>query len=561
MSKSVLKTASGNLQPGQKTYKNLRESYQKSKCPGSLAESYQQRVLLQERQEAIHAAVLILEAAGDGKKATEALKKFNALNKAAQRDSKNLRPLIEALTKASSEVKDFMGESGFGALFKMGARALAKKFGVKDADSNPLLKSLTLLNTLETGFKDLEETVGTVLVDYEIEDDKSIAEATSSEGDVEAAAERSGISKGKDNKDLANVKKLLIKSFKPEPGGAFAKIMSLFASKGGPPYLEDLTEFVNGLVSVKGSVLKELITAASSGTSSEDAKAMAVQIVQASSGTGKGSGEEAAIPQKTSTPQVVTGIEQLAQAQAAGTAGDDEKKQASAAETAQKDPKSVAKELVDDIVQKTNLGADKVGAILTALIKAKKLKTTFSLATESRLVASNVGTLSFRDVLRARQLYMESGGSSRKWIQFLVEDADTAFAAAEKLLSSIEKKDDGMNVFSTELATQLGLKRDEIQRSFEKDNGEQQLAKIMDKHLPEVEKAAKKAGVNIPKIEGEEGKAVDPKRKALGDEIAKTLGGKDITPQDIISVLDALPKYFMVESLKRNKVSLLTSQV
>jgi len=370
----------------------------------TLRESYEQRKSLVERVRraeelliAEQTANMLLEALDKDelKQATEVLKKLGSIKKVADTDPK-LAPLGDAIKTASDEVNKFMG-GGIGAFLKKGISKLASKFGAK-AGANPILKSLMLLNSLESGLEDVPSLIKNNIPEY---DEKS---------------EKSPFEQAPDDKAKKSLAQAMTKAFRPE--GVFSTIKSLFDS-GGMPYVKNVDELIVGIMSSKPKSLEELIKIAKSGVSSEDAAAAVKDMAQPSTSGQQTSGKQ----------QPVTSTDQLAQAYARGVATQKKQDPAAAAAEAEKDPKKFTQSFMADVEKKSGQKTAVVKAVITTLVKKKKLLG--DLQVDHRIVkggtlkeskrSKNVVELTLEDVNGARRLFRESGGSSRRWAQLLVE--------------------------------------------------------------------------------------------------------------------------------------------
>jgi hypothetical protein len=371
----------------------------------TLRESYEQRKSLVERVRraeelliAEQTANMLLEALDKDelKQATEVLKKLGSIKKVADTDPE-LAPLGDAIKTASDEVNKFMG-GGIGAFLKKGISKLASKFGAK-AGANPILKSLMLLNSLESGLEDVPSLIKNNIPEY---DEKS---------------EESPFKQAPDAKARKSLAQAMTKAFRPE--GVFSTIKSLFDS-GGMPYVKNVDELIVGIMSSKPKSLEELIKIAKSGVSSEDAAAAVKDMAQPSTSGQQTSGKQ----------QPVTSTDQLAQAYARGVATQKKQDPAAAAAEAEKDPKKFTQSFMADVERKSGQKSAVVKAVITTLVKKKKLLG--NLQVDHRIVkgesiqeskrSKNVVELTLEDINEARRLFRESGGSSRRWAQLLVEN-------------------------------------------------------------------------------------------------------------------------------------------
>lgn len=399
----------------------------------TLRESYEQRKSLVERVRraeelliAEQTANILLEALDKDelKQATEVLKKLGSIKKVADTDPE-LAPLGDAIKTASDEVNKFMG-GGIGAFLKKGISKLASKFGAK-AGANPILKSLMLLNSLESGLEDVPSLIKNNIPEY---DEKS---------------EKSPFEQAPDDKAKKSLAQAMTKAFRPE--GVFSTIKSLFDS-GGMPYVKNVDELIVGIMSSKPKSLEELIKIAKSGVSSEDAAAAVKDMAQPSTSGQQTSGKQ----------QPVTSTDQLAQAYARGVATQKKQDPAAAAAEAEKDPKKFTQSFMADVEKKSGQKSAVVKAVITTLVKKKKLLG--NLQVDHRIVkgesiqeskrSKNVVELTLEDVNGARRLFRESGGSSRRWAQLLVESEskgkwiakikDGEFSSADELKKAFKEK-------------------------------------------------------------------------------------------------------------------------
>jgi hypothetical protein len=112
------------------------------------------------------------------------------------------------------------------------------------------------------------------------------------------------------------------------------------------------------------------------------------------------------------------------------------------------------KSLIDYIKNKSGKDENSVKKVLSVLLQTGKLKSKVEIeekaaSNESR--TRNFAVLSLKDVTRAQELYLESGGSSRRWVQLLVEGGESErkwinkiksgeFSTADELKKAFEEK-------------------------------------------------------------------------------------------------------------------------
>lgn len=318
--------------------------------------------------------------------ATKVLKKLNAIAKVSP-------PILAAAIKeAAAEVNEFTG-GGLGAMMKKATTWLAKKFGAK-AGTNPILKALTLLNSLELGLSNAVDLINNNAPDYDGNSDKSLMDQI-------------------DDTAAKNLRKNLAKAFQPE--GVFAKIKSLFGSTGGIPYVKDVDKMVEEIMMLPAKQITSLISAATSGESSESAVEAAKDMATA----GKESNKTATA--KSNEP--VKSADDLASAIAKGqTQGKGDEAASKAAEMAQENPKKVVKQLVDDISKRSNQDPAVVEKVLSALVKKGKMKTEFKVTEEGHTrVKSSPARLTMADVLDAQMALLKCGKSTEEWVNILFE--------------------------------------------------------------------------------------------------------------------------------------------
>lgn len=406
--------------------------------------------------------------------ATRVLKKLNAISKFAP-DS-----LKTAIKAAADEVNDFTG-GGLGALMKKAGSWLAKKFGAK-AGTNPILKALVLLNALERGFFDAADVITNNAPDYDGDSDKSLMDQV-------------------DDNAAKNLRKILAKAFQPE--GVFAKVKSLFGSTGGIPYVKDVNKMVEEIMLLPAKQITSLISAATSGESSEKAAEAAKDMAQASTTKKAPSGGEV----KKGPEQPVKSAEDLATAIAAGQTEKKGEDSGEAVQKAQENPKAVVKQFVDYIQKQSKQEADVVQKVLNALVKNGKLKSSFS-------VAEGRARLTMNDVLDAQMALLECGGSSSKWVELLFE---TSKRKAKKDANMAAKKAANQKASPT-ATSNVGQQNPEPNAENPPAEQTQQTSTEVSKHATTI--------------------------KAIQNDL------KDVDVKAIEAVLDVIPDYLKVENAK-----------
>jgi hypothetical protein len=244
-------------------------------------------------------------------------------------------------------------------------------------------------------------------------------------------------------------------------------------------------------------------------------------------------------------PRPVQSPEELAQALAAANAKKRGKDPGDAQATAQENPKKFTAALVDDLSKKSKVPPEKVNKVLSALIKANKLKTTFKVVEEG--VSREHSTLSASDVYRAQRLYLESGGSSRRWVDLLLE-RDVTSSSDAKYKSLLNQIEQGKITSIEALQSEMGGKGRGKQRSA--DSKKFDLTKAMKKNLINTlkEKTSKGSGGDKSDKKNEHSKFAEELKSQMEDLL------NDVAPKEITAVLDALPPYLMAESRRRRLV-------
>lgn len=358
-----------------------------TKQTDSLNELVHRRVV--ERIAAESHAQLLVEvlSKGDMKTASEMLQKLKRISGAAQ--AAGIKSLATAIKDASDDLNKFMGGSAFDILKGAAANLLKKLAGVDTAD-NPLVKCSVLIAGIEAGFSDLKDIVNNNIEDFNWKGDSIAAQA------------------GENEKTVIDT---IVKAFQPEATGFFSKVMSFFGA-GELPYVESLNEFANEIVDAKPGPLEKLIAIAINQPISDAVSVAAKNIASGSEGSGTGVVSGASRQVRT--------IDDLASAVAAGESASGKSSPEKLNAAAEKDPKKLTQKFINAVSKKSGQPVDVVVKVVSALVKAGKLKSSVS---ESRdiVYGERAVILTTAAVLEARRLYDECGGSSGRWIDLLSE--------------------------------------------------------------------------------------------------------------------------------------------
>ena len=382
--------------------------------------AHQKEILLAETY-----AEILLEALDpeELKKATSTLSKLRELKAAG----KNMPALVAAIDEAVNEINEFMG-GGVGSLLKRGLGAISKKFDIK-AGENPILKGLSFLNALESGFSKLPDILKNVIADYKEDDDKSPVDQAPDD-----AAKKTLAAQAKN-------------AFSPSDG-IFSKIASLFGK--GIPYVSSSEDLVTDVLKAPAKEVTEVIKAASSGTSTSDAAGAAGDIARAGQGGGgggrAGGGGGGGGPRIAGVPgvgQPITSLAQLAGVLGAGGAlgsGVGIPQLGAAAAAAREDPADATKDFIEYVKKESGEDEATIKKVLAALIQTKALRANIAVK-ESFSRLSNVNNrtiaLDLDDVYDAMDSLDESSFYNRHWIDILLEKpnltrSDASRAAARE---------------------------------------------------------------------------------------------------------------------------------
>jgi len=370
----------------------------RSRNYGTLREFHERKILTERIRHADDRILaekysrLLVEAfdEADLNKTKEVLDKLSKVKAACDKDPALKDVIGAAIEEAAKEVKDFTG-GGINSLMKQGLGAVAKKFGI-NLDENPIVKTLTFLSALEDGFEKLPKVINT-LFEKDYDPKQTIKEQLQ---DV----------------DVKKFVDAIQTAFSPQ--GIFAKIKSLFGK--GIPYVSDAKKFAEALMNAKGESLNELMGVLKAGPS---ARKTGAEVAQDAAEAQKDAGGVASVPQTPTTGQDLAKVVAAASAEKPGG----EELQAQAA----KAPQKVIDKFVDFVAKKSNVDGEKVKKVIEFLVKNKKIKT--NLEENSSVKSRGKVVISASYVKRARMLYVESGCSSRKWARLLVEDVNDDLAA------------------------------------------------------------------------------------------------------------------------------------
>ena len=340
------------------------------------------------------------------KKATSTLSKMREIKAAG----KNMPALVAAIDEAVKEINEFMG-GGVGSLLKRGLGALASKFDIK-AGENPILKGLSFLNALESGFGKLSDVLKNVVDDYKEDDDKSPLDQAPDD-----AAKKTLAAQAKNG-------------FAPSEG-IFSKIASLFGK--GIPFVSSTEDLVTDVLKAPAKEVTEVIKAAASGESTSGAAGAAGDIARAGQGAGGGGragggGGGGGVPRIAGVPgvgQPITSLAQLAGVLGAGAAlggGGGIPQLGAAAAAAREDPADATKDFIEYVKKKSGEDDATIKKILAALIQTKALRANIAVKESfSRLDSRATNTLTLEDVYDAMDSLDESSFYGRHWIDLLLE--------------------------------------------------------------------------------------------------------------------------------------------
>jgi len=331
--------------------------------------------------------------------------KLNALTAAVPETCPTLKTSVNS---AIDDVKKFAQAGFFKKLLSGGIDAVMGFLGVKTKE-NPLLKTMTYLSGLENLFGKLRE-LSTKL-------NKDVFSSENSE-------KKLGELFDKDENNT--LKKSLLKALTPQDS-VFSTIASMFGK--GIPYVPKGAKLVDEIFDTKIGDLVNIIKALQTGKKTSELASTAREITSAATGGAEaGGGAGGGKPQPApGGGQPIASVDQLAAAilthQAAQSnkptpPADETKKKAS--EITKKFLASVTKKAQESYKEITDKDVQKV---IKVLLQNKKLSSEFALNLEGRrLQGSNrLVTLSLADVSHARKLFIESGGSTKRWVKLLVE--------------------------------------------------------------------------------------------------------------------------------------------
>lgn len=484
--------------------------------PANLREGHHRKAVLIEKIRRVDQALLaeqtarlIFEAlsAEEKEKLGDKLQKLNYIGQAA--DKAGIQQLKSAIDAARKDVMKHKA-GGLGAMLKRGLG----KLGAKGA--NPVFKCIGLLSALESGFDGLLDELKDAGVD--LENEASPIEQLGSDAD--------------------DLEKVVVKSFQPE--GVFAKMKSLFGSSGGIPYMGDVKDFVADLLLLSPKNIKTLRSIVMKDGKISD-------VVDSSGITSTTRSESPSLRPAQNMSQVVAAA---AAKKPDGEGGSPAQSSAAAAE----DPKKATKAFVDHVADQSGVEPEVVNKVLAALLKAKKLR---GLEENASPLNNDRSLLTLKDVKDARSLYLESWGSSRRWIDLLSEvkisdDMMKKIDSAKAILPGEDK-------YKEQNVKELEKFISKLQADEPIDEGDFNFLKNIfgnvknekfdkDKFLSELEELVKKSKEKIASS-----KSMQAKRTKAVDSIKDSLS--DVKPDDIVKVLQAIPDYLISETRGLKSIS------
>ena len=324
-------------------------------------------------------------------------------------DDAGISTLRNIMKIASKEMNKYTAESGGPLSFlKKGISSLAQKIGGDSASSNPIVKGQTLTGVLTAGFSQLNDILESNIDEYDPESDSSPMEQlgiSSESNDDDPFSNETEV----DEDVIENVKNMIKKAFEPE--GFYAKLKGFFGGTG-IPYMKRSTrdDFIEEILNAPASALTRIVEKFSSYEEDTPNVERSLRRTSAEMEDAPGAGADS-----QDTP--IKNSDDLASLIARANADETGKNPASAARAAEKNPKKVNSKFLKYIADKSGEDPELVSKVIVALIKANRLKA------DSSILESHYkkDVLSLSDVTRAHRLLIESGGSSRKWAQLLVE--------------------------------------------------------------------------------------------------------------------------------------------
>jgi hypothetical protein len=505
---------------------SLQESYTLRKRIAEVRLSQESRLL----SEATRTGELLLEelSKGELKQATEVVKKLGALEKVVPDDSEEFKA---AISDAMEDVRSFMGGGGLKQMLSRGIGAVASKLGIKVGE-NPLLKSLTLMSSLEKSIPELKDTVEKTAKEKVFTDENKEKPLSDAIGDEVITK---------------NLMDIVAKSMAPE--GVFSKLSSLFGK--GIPYVKDVKKFVRELFATKVGEIDEIVKVLESGIQAEDVEDTTKELAkdnQEATGGGSSGGKGGGMPSQGAP---VVSPAQLALVVAAGSATEQGKDPSDATQAAKKDPKAMTNKFIDFLAKKSGKNPENVKAVLTAMLKSKLLIANVELKESFRRGAT--ATLTGFDVLRAVRCLNESRGSTSRWVELLFEDANEVRQKRERYLGSIEKDLKDAKSFD-ELIKVIKEKNDKNVELGDLIEKLEEFAKT-----PGMEKDTTFKNENFPAFlhsiieDIKNGDSPSPSGGEKLDKIVDKLKAdlKNIEPQEIKAILEAIPDFLFPDEEKK----------
>ena len=373
---------------------------------------------MQERLIAESTAYIILEALDKSYKDLTVLKKKIA-DIAAVAQKEGMTVTASAMQKALEE----MAKNPEATKKKTGISRLANVFGVK-VDNNPVLKSMSMLSTLESGFDFLEDIVS---------DPANFPKFKKNGPSLE---EQSG-------GNSENVKKVLKKAFAAE--GIFSKLKSLLGVSR-IPFVDNEDIFIQELMSVPAKSLLQLRRSVLGGFTTKNVQ-NSVQDFVAAEAPGVLVSPDRILP---TSGQPATSTSQLISLVAAAATSDKGKTTTTISAKAKDDQGQFLNSFIDSIASQTKIKKDTIAKILNALVAynnskksgKKGQKPAAGSAAPSPAAPAQEGRsyITAEDVFDAKIKLFECNGTSSNWLDLLFEEKSVVKNQALKIfLSKIGK--------------------------------------------------------------------------------------------------------------------------
>lgn len=359
---------------------------------------------MQERLIAESTAYIILEALDKSYKDLTVIKKKIA-DIAAVAQKEGMTVTASAMQKALEE----MAKNPEATKKKTGIAKLANVFGVK-VDNNPVLKSMSMLSTLESGFDFLEDIVS---------DPANFPKFKKNGPSLE---EQSG-------NNAENVKKVLKKAFAAE--GIFSKLKSLLGVSR-IPFVDNEDIFIQELMTVPAKSLLQLRKSVLGGFTTKNVQS-SVQDFVASEAPGVLVSPDKILP---TSGQPATSTSQLISLVAAAATDGKGKTSATISAKAKDDPGQFLNSFIDSIAAQTKIKKDTIAKILNALVvynnskksgkkggkKGQKPEPGSASPPAAPVPAQESRSyITAEDVFDAKIKLFECDGTSSDWIDLLFE--------------------------------------------------------------------------------------------------------------------------------------------